>query len=239
MYNQREHPIYRWGMAVDLNSCTGCGACVVACSAENNIAFVGKKQVYKGREMSWLRIERYFDGGAEELSVNFVPVMCQHCGNAPCEPVCPVYATYHNEEGLNSMIYNRCVGTRYCSNNCSYKVRRFNWYEYQAPEPLNWQFNPDVTKRGLGVMEKCTFCVQRIVEAKDRAKDLGRLVWDGEVSPACVQSCPTKALTFGNLNDPKSAVSQRAAEERGYKILDKYLNTQPAVTYLKRKRIEA
>jgi len=239
MYNQREHPIYRWGMAVDLNSCTGCGACVVACSAENNIAFVGKKQVYKGREMSWLRIERYFDGGAEELSVNFVPVMCQHCGNAPCEPVCPVYATYHNEEGLNSMIYNRCVGTRYCSNNCSYKVRRFNWYEYQAPEPLNWQFNPDVTKRGLGVMEKCTFCVQRIVEAKDRAKDLGRLVEDGEVSPACVQSCPTKALTFGNLNDPKSAVSQRAAEERGYKILDKYLNTQPAVTYLKRKRIEA
>jgi Fe-S-cluster-containing dehydrogenase component len=153
--------------------------------------------------------------------------------------VCPVYATYHNEEGLNSMIYNRCVGTRYCSNNCSYKVRRFNWYEYEAPEPLNWQFNPDVTKRGLGVMEKCTFCVQRIVEAKDRAKDLGRLVEDGEVSPACVQSCPTKALTFGNLNDPKSAVSQRAAEERGYKILDKYLNTQPAVTYLKRKRIEA
>lgn len=239
MYKQREHPIYRWGMAVDLNSCTGCGACVVACSAENNIAFVGKKQVYKGREMSWLRIERYFDGGAEELSVNFVPMMCQQCGSAPCEPVCPVYATYHNEEGLNAMIYNRCVGTRYCSNNCSYKVRRFNWYEYDFPEPLNWQLNPDVTKRGLGIMEKCTFCVQRISDAKDRAKDLGRLVEDGEVSPACVQSCPTKALTFGNLNDPKSAVSKKSAEERGYKILDQHLNTQPAITYLKRKRIEA
>ena len=239
MYEQREHPLYRWGMAVDLASCTGCGACVVACSAENNIPVVGKDQVYKGREMSWLRIERYFDGGAEELGVHFVPMMCQHCGNAPCEPVCPVYATYHNEEGLNAMIYNRCVGTRYCSNNCSYKVRRFNWYEYDFPEPLNWQLNPDVTKRSLGVMEKCTFCVQRIVEAKDRAKDLGRLVEDGEVSPACVQSCPTSALTFGNLNDPNSAVSKKSADERGYKVLDHMLNTQPAITYLKRIKVEA
>ena len=238
MYVQREHPVYSWGLAIDLDACTGCSACVVACYAENNIAIVGKEQCWKGREMSWLRIERYYGDEAGELQVNFLPMMCQHCGNAPCEPVCPVYATYHNDEGLNAMVYNRCVGTRYCSNNCSYKVRRFNWYEYEWPEPLTWGLNPDVTKRTTGIMEKCTFCVQRINEAKDQAKDAGRLVQDGDVQPACVQSCPTQALVFGNLNDPKSRVSRMSKDGRAYKVLDHHINTQPAVSYLERVRLE-
>jgi molybdopterin-containing oxidoreductase family iron-sulfur binding subunit len=244
MYEQREHPLYEWGMTVDLAACTGCSACVVACSAENNIPVVGKKIVAQGREMAWIRIERYYDSvktedGGEELKVSFLPMMCQHCQNAPCEPVCPVYATYHNEEGMNAMVYNRCVGTRYCSNNCSYKVRRFNWFQYEWPELLDWQVNPDVTKRTVGVMEKCTFCVQRIAEVKDVAKDLGRLVEDGEIKPACVQTCPTQALTFGNLKDPKSKVSKNAASERAYKVLDHHLNTQPAVSYLSDIRYKA
>ncbi len=232
MYLQRVHPLYSWGMTVDLAACTGCSACVVACYAENNIAVVGKKVAAQGRHMAWLRIDRYYEGTPEELHVDFQPMTCQHCNNAPCEPVCPVYATYHNEEGLNAMIYNRCVGTRYCSNNCSYKVRRFNWFEYEFPETLELQLNPDVTRRTVGVMEKCTFCVQRIAEAKDRAKDLGRPVLDGEVQPACVQSCPTKALTFGNRNDPQSNVSRLAASDRAYKVLDDHINTQPAISYL-------
>ena len=244
MYQQREHPLYQWGLAVDLAACTGCSACVVACSAENNIPVVGKKVVSQGREMAWLRIERYYDSiqtedGGEELKVSFLPMMCQHCQNAPCEPVCPVYATYHNEEGMNAMIYNRCVGTRYCSNNCSYKVRRFNWFQYEWPELLDWQANPDVTKRTVGVMEKCTFCVQRIAEARDIAKDLGRLVEDGDVTPACVQTCPTQALTFGNLKDPNSRVSKVAKSERAYKVLDHHLNTQPSVSYLNDIRYKA
>jgi anaerobic selenocysteine-containing dehydrogenase/Fe-S-cluster-containing dehydrogenase component len=244
MYEQREHPLYQWGLSIDLAACTGCSACVVACSAENNIPVVGKKVVAQGREMSWIRIERYYDSvptenGGEELKVSFLPMMCQHCQNAPCEPVCPVYATYHNEEGMNAMIYNRCVGTRYCSNNCSYKVRRFNWFQYEWPELLDWQVNPDVTKRTVGVMEKCTFCVQRIAEAKDIAKDLGRMVEDGEITPACVQTCPTQALTFGNLKDPNSKVSKAAKSERAYKVLDHHLNTQPSVSYLNDIRYKA
>jgi anaerobic selenocysteine-containing dehydrogenase/Fe-S-cluster-containing dehydrogenase component len=235
MYEQREHPVYRWGMSVDLNSCTGCSACVVACYAENNIPVVGKDLCGKGREMSWLRIERYVETGpSEELSVSFLPMMCQHCNNAPCEPVCPVYATYHNEEGLNAMVYNRCVGTRYCSNNCSYKVRRFNWVDIEFPEPLQMQLNPYVTKRTMGIMEKCTFCVQRISAGKDIAKDQGRLVEDGDIQPACVQSCPTNALAFGNLNDPNSRVSKLQKDKRTYKILDHHINTQPAVGYMER-----
>lgn len=240
MYQQREHPLYEWAMTVDLNACTGCAACVVACYAENNIPVVGKKLASQGREMSWLRIERYMDEGpGEELQVNFMPMMCQHCHNAPCEPVCPVYATYHNDEGLNVMVYNRCVGTRYCSNNCSYKVRRFNFAEITLPEPLTWQLNPDVTRRVSGVMEKCSFCVQRIGAAKDRAKDLGRPVEDGEVTPACVQTCPTGALSFGNRNDPNSRVRAIEADARAYKVLDHHLNTQPAVSYLERIKYKA
>jgi molybdopterin-containing oxidoreductase family iron-sulfur binding subunit len=244
MYHQREHPLYQWGMTIDLAACTGCSACVVACYAENNIPVVGKKIVSQGREMSWLRIERYYDSiptesGGEELKVSFLPMLCQHCQNAPCEPVCPVYATYHNEEGMNAMIYNRCVGTRYCSNNCSYKVRRFNWFQYEWPELLDWQVNPDVTKRTVGIMEKCTFCVQRIAEAKDVAKDLGRSVEDGEITPACVQTCPTQALTFGNLKDPNSRVSKLAKNERAYKVLDHHLNTQPSISYLEDIRYKA
>lgn len=232
MYEQREHPLYEWGLNVDLAACTGCGSCVVACYAENNIPTVGKEVVYQGREMSWLRIERYFDQPAEELKVSFLPMMCQQCNNAPCEPVCPVYATYHNEEGLNSMVYNRCVGTRYCSNNCTYKVRRFNWYDYEFPEPMQLQLNPDVTKRMAGVMEKCTFCIQRIQEGKNTAKNEGRVVQDGDIQPACVQSCPTEALSFGNRNDKKSAVSKGEHSERAYKVLDHHINTQPSVVYM-------
>lgn len=233
MYKQREHPLYHWAMAIDLAACTGCSACVVACYAENNIQMVGKELARQGREMAWMRIDRYFEGGEnEELVVHFQPMMCQHCGNAPCEPVCPVYATYHSEEALNVMVYNRCVGTRYCANNCSYKVRHFNWFEYETPEPLNWQFNPDVQVRSVGVMEKCTFCSQRIAEAKDRAKDLGRPVHDGEVTPACVQSCPTEALVFGNLNDKNSRVYKISESKRGYKVIDHTVNTKPSVTYL-------
>lgn len=234
MYRQMEHPQYKWGMSIDLASCTGCSACVVACYAENNIPVVGKELCRERREMSWIRIERYVDNSGKQPAVGFIPMLCQHCGNAPCEPVCPVYATYHNEEGLNAMVYNRCVGTRYCSNNCSYKVRRFNWFHYRWAEPLNWQLNPDVTVREVGVMEKCTFCVQRIREGQNTAKNLGRPVQDGEIQPACASSCPTKAITFGNLLDETTEVRKNSDDVRSYKVLDHHINTQPAVSYLKR-----
>lgn len=234
MYVQMKHPVYRWGMSIDLASCTGCSACVVACYAENNIPVVGKELCRQGREMSWIRVDHYKQDNPQRPITGFQPMMCQHCNNAPCEPVCPVYATYHNEMGLNTMVYNRCVGTRYCSNNCSYKVRRFNWFKYDWPEPLNWQLNPDVTVREVGVMEKCTFCVQRIREAENTAKNEGRLIKDGEVRPACASSCPTGAIEFGNLKDSKSRVSKKADSGRGYRVLDSQINTQPAVTYLAR-----
>jgi molybdopterin-containing oxidoreductase family iron-sulfur binding subunit len=235
---QQEQLPYHWGMSVDLTSCTGCGACVVACTAENNIPTVGKTICAQGRDMSWIRIERYLDGSAEQPMAGFLPMFCQHCGNAPCEPVCPVYATYHTEEGINSMVYNRCVGTRYCMNNCSYKVRHFNWFKYSWPEPLNWQLNPDVTVREVGVMEKCSFCVQRIREVQGKAKDEGRPIRDGEIQPACASSCPTKCMTFGNLNHKDSAVSVDHRSPRSYKVLDEELNTQPSVAYLARIRNE-
>jgi len=223
---------YRWGMSIDLNACTGCGACVTACYSENNLPVVGEDLCGQGREMSWMQIMRYYEETEEGFQAVHFPTLCQHCGDAPCEPVCPVYAAYHTPEGLNAQIYNRCVGTRYCANNCPYKVRRFNWFTYEFPYPLNLQLNPDVTVRSKGVMEKCTFCVQRINKAKMDAKDEGRLVEDGEIQTACMQSCPTQAIVFGNLKDPASRVSRKAKGARGYAMLDE-LNTRPAITYLK------
>lgn len=234
-YPPREYDRYRWGMAIDLQKCVGCGACVTACYAENNIAFVGKELVAKRRDMAWIRIERYFEEANNNagFQTRFLPMLCQQCGNAPCEPVCPVYATYHNPEGLNAMVYNRCVGTRYCANNCTYKVRRFNFFTYKWPEPLNWQLNPDVTVRSKGVMEKCTFCVQRINHGKDLAKDEGRDVRDGDFKVACEQACPADAIVFGNLEDHESEASKLSHDDRGYKVLAE-VNTLPAITYLKK-----
>ena len=237
LYPEHEHPKHNWGMAIDLDACNGCNACVAACYAENNVPVLGPDRMVRGRTMSWLRIERFVEErpAAEGRTVDtrFLPMLCQHCDHAPCESVCPVYATYHTEEGLNAQIYNRCVGTRYCSNNCPYKVRRFNWWDPEVPEPLNLQLNPDVTSRSAGVMEKCSFCVQRIQEGKDRARDDDRPVADGDVVPACAQTCPAQAIVFGDLNDPESRVSQLSAADRGYHALG-VLNTRPAVTYLKK-----
>ncbi|HET9440640.1 MAG TPA: 4Fe-4S dicluster domain-containing protein, partial [Longimicrobiales bacterium] len=225
----------RWGMSVDLDKCIGCSACVTACYAENNIGIVGPQQVSMGRILHWIRIERYFerDDSGHLKNTAFVPMMCQHCGNAPCEPVCPVYAAYHTPDGLNAQVYNRCVGTRYCANNCPYKVRVFNWFTWEWPEPLNWQLNPDVTVREKGVMEKCTFCVQRIREAQNHARLEDRGVKDGEIVPACAQTCPGNAIVFGNVRDANSLVARVAASGRGYRVLEA-LNTQSAITYLKR-----
>ncbi|MFN2431435.1 MAG: molybdopterin-dependent oxidoreductase [Gemmatimonadota bacterium] len=227
---------YRWGMTIDLAKCVGCASCVTACYMENNVATVGPDDCAKGRELAWLRIERYWDEPDEveetgELRVRYLPMLCQHCGHAPCEPVCPVYAAYHNPEGLNAQVYNRCVGTRYCANNCPYKVRKFNFFEYTAAAPLNLQYNPDVTVRSKGVMEKCTFCVQRIRDAKLRARGEGRMVGDGEVVTACQAACPTGAIVFGNLRDPASRVRREAMSGRGYSVLAS-LNTHSAITYL-------
>jgi molybdopterin-containing oxidoreductase family iron-sulfur binding subunit len=237
LYPPHEHKDYRWGMAINLDACTGCSACVAACYAENNIPVVGKDLVARGRHMAWIRIERYMERVSSVPDIRFSPMMCQQCDNAPCEPVCPVYATMHNSDGLNVQVYNRCVGTRYCSNNCPYKVRVFNWFDYPFPEPLHLQLNPDVSVREKGVMEKCSFCIHRIRHAKDIAKDEQRKVGDGDVVPACAQSCPTQAIVFGNLLDPESRVARAAARRHGYKVLEE-LNTRPAVTYLPRiKRI--
>ena len=231
LYPAHEHEEYRWAMVIDLALCIGCSACVAACYLENNIPVVGKPEHLTGREMSWIRIEPYYE---ENEKANFVPMLCQQCDNAPCEPVCPVYATYHNPEGLNAQIYNRCVGTRYCSNNCPYKVRRFNWFKHEWEEPLNRMLNPDIWVRPKGVMEKCTFCIQRIRAARDVAKDEARQIRDGEVIPACAQTCPTNAIVFGNILDEESRVYKLAHSDRAYRIFE-HLGTEPAVYYLQKK----
>jgi Fe-S-cluster-containing dehydrogenase component len=233
MYPPIKYPEYRWGMSVDVDLCTGCSACVVACQTENNVPVVGREQVAYGRAQQWLRIERWQEGTADHPLNMFLPMFCQHCEVAPCEPVCPVYAAYHTKEGLNAQVYNRCVGTRYCGNNCSYHVRRFNWFNYQWTSPLDVQLNPDVTVRQLGVMEKCTMCLQRIVAAKARARDAGRQVKDGDMQTACQQTCPTQAITFGNLKDATAATSKLSRSPRSYHVLEE-LGTRPAVTYLKK-----
>jgi anaerobic selenocysteine-containing dehydrogenase/Fe-S-cluster-containing dehydrogenase component len=226
----------QWGMVNELARCTGCSAGDVACYSENNFPWGGEEEVRRGREMSWMRIERYWEGGenGEPLEPRVIPMLCQHCGNAPCEPVCPVYASYHTADGLNGQVYNRCVGTRYCSNNCPYKVRYFNWFAYGKkafPEPLNLQLNPDVVVRARGVMEKCTFCVQRIRAAQNSARLDDRPLVDGDVVTACAQACPSDAIVFGNRVDPDSRVSKAAEDRRGYHVLED-TNTRSAITYL-------
>lgn len=255
---------HMWAMVIDLDMCTGCNACAVACYAENNIATVGEEKYVARQSMQWIRIERYFDepdmdeGAPEaefqERGASFLPMMCQQCNAAPCEPVCPVGATYHTPDALNAQVYNRCIGSRYCANNCPFRLRVFNFYDYTEtawPEPLNQQLNPDISVRSKGVMEKCTFCIQRIRAAKDKAKMENRPVEDGEVKTACQQTCPTQAIQFGDLLDPASVVAKAWKRQqivqgtykqdknnpslRGYRVFEE-LNVDPSVVYLERVR---
>jgi molybdopterin-containing oxidoreductase family iron-sulfur binding subunit len=229
----------KWGMVIDQDICTGCQACVVACAMENNVPFVGEEDAGYGRSMHWIRVERFWEGEYPNIKMtHYQPVMCQQCGHAPCEPVCPAFATVHSQaEQVNLQVYNRCVGTRYCANNCPYQVRSFNWRDFNDPrrdeaiKALQNQYNPDVTVRRRGVMEKCTFCIQRIHKAQDKAKSEGRAVADGEFTTACAQACPADAITFGRVDDPESLVSQLARQSHGVKLLEE-LGTLPRVTYL-------
>ena len=231
-----------WGMVVDVDKCIGCQACVVACQSENNIPINEEDHFNQRRAIEWIRVERYWEGEFPDVKARFIPIMCQQCGDAPCEPVCPVFATYHNDEGLNVQVYNRCIGTRFCANNCPYHVRFFNFWEPEWPESLKNQLNPDVTVRSRGIMEKCTFCIQRIRRTKQRAKREGGDVKDEKyersLDPACVNACPTETLFFGDLNDPDSKVSKIRDKEsqedgRAYRLLEN-LGTNPNVIYLKK-----
>ena len=236
----------QWGMVVDIDKCTGCQACVVACQSENNVPINEEAHFNQRRAIEWIRVERYWEGEFPDVKARFIPLFCQQCGDAPCEPVCPVYATYHNSEGLNVQVYNRCIGTRFCANNCPYQVRFFNFWEPAWPETLKNQLNPDVTVRSRGIMEKCTFCVQRIRRSSREADKEGEELQDGDraLNPACVNACPTEALMFGNLNNPESKVAKKAEKElrgttparkggRGYHLLDEF-GTHPKVVYLKK-----
>jgi molybdopterin-containing oxidoreductase family iron-sulfur binding subunit len=232
IWRDHEYGEHKWGMAIDLNACTGCSACIISCQAENNVPVVGREEVRRQREMHWIRVDRYY----EDAKVSHQPMMCAQCDNASCESVCPVLATVHSSEGLNMQVYNRCVGTRYCANNCPYKVRRFNWFENERADPVaNLALNPDVTVRTRGVMEKCTFCVQRVEEVKIRARNEGRAIKDGEIQTACQQSCPASAITFGDLVDEQSRVSALKHDERDYILLGE-LNLRPAISYLAKVR---
>jgi Fe-S-cluster-containing dehydrogenase component len=224
---------HRWGMVIDLDRCTGCEACVAACHAENNIATVSADEAARGRTMHWIHVERYWEGEFPDIRARFQPVLCQQCDAAPCEPVCPTYASYHNPEGLNVQVYNRCIGTRYCANACPYTARYFNWFNPAWDKPLHLQLNPDVSLREAGVMEKCTFCNQRILAGEIKAKAENRDLQDGEIKPACVQSCPTTAMIFGDLNDPNSQVSRMSRSVRATTLLAE-VGTLPKVIYLER-----
>ncbi len=242
LYDEVEHTGLHWAMSIDLNACTGCSACATACQAENNIPVIGKDEVYRRRIMHWIRIDRYYSGESDNPSVHFMPVMCQHCDNAPCENVCPVAATNHSDEGLNQMAYVRCIGTKYCINNCPYKVRRFNWFNYTGSDDFDFHMNnekgrlvlnPDVTVRERGIVEKCSFCIQRIQEAKIKAKAENRVLGEDEITPACAQACPSKAIVFGNIADKNSRIYKLFREKRNYHLLEE-LHTLPSVGYLTR-----
>ena len=222
---------HKWGMAVDVDRCTGCQACVMACQTENNIPLSTEDIFRQKRTFAWIRVERYWEGEFPDVKARFIPIMCQHCDNAPCEPVCPVFATYHHTEGMNVQVYNRCVGTRYCGNGCPYNVRFFNYWEPTWPKSLRNQLNPDVTIRSRVIMEKCSFCVQRIRRVSQEAARDGRDLHDGDIQTACTEACPTDALVFGDFKDENSRVSIMKNDDRKYTLLDK-LNTDPNVVYL-------